>query len=97
MSLTFARRRIVAARIHETAEAQLDEIEHKRSSFIARVREMGSALGMSTTDMKCFEDHLTDMESDLFYDEQRYLQYSAENAGDVADDSYADFSLEKGE
>lgn len=91
MSLTFAKRRRIAARIHDHAVERLAEIEDKRSAFIAQVRDMALKLEMSTTDMKCFEDHLTDMEADLFFDEQRDLEYSAENAGEVADQSYADF------
>lgn len=91
MSLTFAKRSRIAARIHDQAVERLAEIEVKKATFIAQVREMGSKLGMSTTDFQTFTDHLTDMEADLFFDEQRDLEYSAENAGEVADLSYADF------
>ena len=92
MTLTFDERRKNAISVRDEAVSRLAQIDTTRTLFIKQIADMAEQLGLTESDAKTFNDHLTDMSADLFYDEERALEHTADNASDVASEMYADYS-----
>jgi hypothetical protein len=92
MTLPFDARRRAAISVRDEAVSRLEEIDTARTLFIKQIADMAEQLGLTDSDAKTFNDHLTNMSADLFYDEERALEHTADNASDMASEMYADYS-----